>query len=100
MTLYPLTDEMREKYPDESVRWENLVTKAGDPQHRGCYTCKFYTPIPEEKFPDIESLDDDVDKDWLSWDTEKAWVYCSKFPNNDTSLRIGCDKWQVSDEYR
>lgn len=100
MALYPLIQGMIEKYPDESARFEELQAKAGDPQHRGCYTCRFYTLIPEAKFVDVESLVDDVDGDWLPWDTEDVWVYCSEEPEIETPLKINCKIWQISDEYK
>ncbi len=89
---YPVTDEMREKYPKEAAKWEKLLEDAAKPECRGCLTCELYAPLPEEYFADVENVGDE-DKDWLPWDTENAWVYCD-LDKNDTLLKTECDDWQ------
>ncbi|MEA3230120.1 MAG: hypothetical protein U9P44_04340 [archaeon] len=94
MTQYPLTDEIRERYPEASGRWEELLKKLDDPHNRGCYTCRFYNPTEDDLFVDVESYDSDIDDDWLPWDTDDAWVNCSLEPHIETPLKVNCQGWK------
>ncbi|MCK4730705.1 MAG: hypothetical protein KAT28_05295 [Candidatus Aenigmarchaeota archaeon] len=90
---YEMTEKIREIYPKESRIWEKLLNDLKDPKNRGCYTCKFYHPSANE-FCDIESADDDIDDDWLPWDTEEAYVDCDKNFMEQTALKIKCPLWE------
>jgi hypothetical protein len=90
---YDITNKMREIYPDECKEWEKLLEEARDPQKKGCFTCQFYNPIDnsgDKGFVDYEELEGRE----LPWDTESAYIWCDKFPEQDASLRIGCSLWQ------
>ena len=89
--VYEMTEKIREVYPEESEKWEKLLTDINYPKNRGCFTCKFYNP-PANEFCDVESVDPDVE--WLPWDTEQAYVDCDKNPEAQTSLRIKCHLWK------
>jgi len=92
--MYPITEKMREKYPEKCKEWEELQKKARDPKYRGCFTCNNYEGNPEEDlFVDVEMLEGKE----LPWDTEEAWVYCSLAKDSDTSLRINCKNWIKKD---
>ena len=90
---YDITDKMRKVYPNECEKWEKLLRKVSDSKNRGCFTCRFYNS-PTNEFCDVESVDDNIDDEWLPWDTEEAYVWCDKFPDMDTSLKIGCSLWE------
>ncbi len=90
---YELTEKIKEIYPKESRIWEKLLSDLKDSKNRGCYTCKFYHPIGNE-FVDVESVDEDIDGEWLPWDTEAAYVDCDKNPEAQTYLKINCHLWK------
>ena len=90
---YPVTEEIREKNPDESKRWEDLLRKVRDPAYRGCFTCMNYHP-PKNELLDVETVDGTDNGAELPWDTEQAWVNCALFQEHQTSLRINCQWWR------
>jgi hypothetical protein len=86
---YPVTDAIRKKHPKESERWESLLHDIKTPQKKGCFTCEFYNPLNQE-FVDVESVEGyDV-----PWDTEQAFVNCSIYKTEQTSLKVGCPSWK------
>lgn len=96
---YDLTDKMRKDSPNGCERWGKLLREVKDSKNRGCYTCQFYAPINSGGgnlgFCDIEFDDKDDEQHPLPWDTEEAWVLCDKFPEEQTSLKIGCSLWET-----
>lgn len=94
--FYDITDKMRETYPGECERWERLLKEVKKPENKGCFTCQFYKPIDntgDTGFTDVE-FDDETEQHPLPWDTEQAYVWCDKFPDVESSLKIGCSLWE------
>jgi hypothetical protein len=86
---YPVTEEIKKKYPAEVSRWEKLNTNAEKPECRGCLTCEHYSPVDRE-FVDVEVISGNP----IPWDTEAAWVYCSVYLDHDRPLQINCRDWK------
>ncbi|MBW6461665.1 MAG: hypothetical protein K0B07_01300 [DPANN group archaeon] len=86
---------MCEKYPEKSLESKTLLMKVAEVECHGCYTCKFYDSISKDTFVDVDCFEGLC----IPFGTEEAWVYCSKSPDNDTSLRIECECWQILEKY-
>ncbi len=88
---YDITAVMRSMYPQEILRWEQLLQHALDPAMHGCFTCRYYTPRDNGVgFIDVQMVDGHP----LPWDTEEAWVWCDRYAESDTALQINCPVWK------
>ncbi len=68
-----------EKYLNE------IIKKARGKKYKGCFTCKYYSPLQNE-FVDTDSEDRE--------NPENPWVLCELNQDSDISLKINCKNWK------